>query len=106
MFNAAMKKPAIKNCALILVFSAFSTVGCAGGVYYANVPPPPVRVETYGPAPGPGYVWINGYWGWRGNTHVWVGGNWARPPRARAVWVAPYWERAGSRYRFHEGRWR
>ena len=24
---------------------------------------------------GPGYVWVNGYWGWRGNAHVWVAGS-------------------------------
>jgi WXXGXW repeat (2 copies) len=97
----------MKRYGLILVFSTFSMIGCAGGVgYYANVPPPPIRAEAYGPAPGPGYVWTSGYWGWRGNSYAWVGGNWSRPPRARAVWVAPYWERAGARYRFHAGRWR
>lgn len=107
MKEAVMKKNVMKQYALILAFSAFSMVGCAGGVaYYANVPPPPVRAETYGTAPGPGYGWINGYWGWRGNNYAWVGGNWSRPPRAPAVWAAPYWEKYRGRYRFHEGRWR
>ena len=92
---------------LVLLFASLSTIGCAGGgVYYATVPPPPVRVETYGPAPGAGYVWINGYWGLRGNAYAWVPGYWGRPPHRRAVWVAPRWERVGGRYRFHEGRWR
>jgi len=101
-----MKKAVWNRYALVLVFSGFAMTACAGGAYYANVPPPPVRVEAYGRAPGPGYVWINGYWGWRGNAYAWVPGSWSRPPRARAVWVAPYWERAGGRYRFREGRWR
>jgi hypothetical protein len=103
-----MNKTAVKKYALILTFSAITTMSCASGgvAYYANTPPPPVRVETYGPAPGPGFVWVNGYWGWRGNNYVWVGGRWSRPPHARAVWVAPRWESYRGRYRFYEGRWR
>ena len=97
----------MKQALFILAMSAVSMVGCAGGaVYYANVPPPAVRVEAYGVAPGAGYVWTPGYWGWRGGSYVWVGGRWALPPRARAVWAAPYWEHYRGRYRFHEGRWR
>ena len=98
----------MKQALIILAMSAISMVGCAGGgvVYYANVPPPALRVEAYGVAPGPGYVWTPGYWGWRGNAHVWVGGRWAVPPRPHARWVAPYWEGYRGRYRFHEGRWR
>src|ERR1700748_3043139 len=85
----------------------FGIVGCSGGaVYYASAPPPPLRHEVIGVAPGPGFVWVNGYWGWRGNQHYWVAGSWQRPPRAHAVWVAPRWEPRGNRYYFHEGRWR
>jgi len=98
----------MKQSALLLMFAAFSMIGCAGGgvAYYANTPPPPVRVEAYGVAPGPGFVWAPGYWGWRGNSYVWIGGSWVRPPRAGVRWVSPYWESYHGRYRFHEGRWR
>jgi hypothetical protein len=96
----------MKRSLLIAAFAAFTIVGCGGGVYYAAVPPPPVRYEALGPAPGPGYVWINGYWGWGGSAYAWVPGRYVRPPRPRAVWVAPRWEAHGGRYRFHEGRWR
>jgi hypothetical protein len=88
------------------VLAAFSMVGCAGPVYYANVPPPPVRAEAIIASPGPGFVWVGGYWGWRGNAHVWVAGSWMRPPHPHSVWVAPRWEARGGRYYFHEGRWR
>jgi hypothetical protein len=91
---------------LALVFAASSMIGCAGGVVYATAPPPPIRAEAFGAAPGPGFVWVTGYWGWRGGNYAWVPGSWARPPRAHAAWVAPYWEHRGGRYRFHEGRWR
>ena len=97
----------MKRSFLALVLAACSLAGCASGaVYYANVPPPPARAEVYGVAPGPGYVWLSGYWGWRGGGYVWVPGYWRRPPRPRAVWVPGYWERHHDRYRFREGRWR
>ncbi len=88
------------------VVMASSMVACGGAVYYASAPPPPLRAEFVGVAPGPGYVWVNGYWGWRGNQHVWIAGSYMRPPHPRAVWVAPRWENRGGRYYFHEGRWR
>src|SRR5208282_2184107 len=82
-----------------ILFAVLTMAACGGGVvYYANVPPPPLRAEAFGVATGPGYVWINGYWGWSGGAHVWVAGRWALPPRPHAVWVAPYWERQGARY--------
>ena len=88
--------------------AAGSLTGCAGGYVgvYARTPPPPVRVETYGPAPGPGYLWINGYWGYRGNAYVWNPGRWDRPPRGRRRWEDGRWERHGDRYRWRDGRWR
>ena len=91
-----------------LMAGAFLLTGCAGGYvgYYAPVPPPPMRVEAYGPRPGPGYVWVNGYWGYRANAYAWNGGRWMLPPPGRRVWVAGRWEPHGGRYRWREGHWR
>ena len=92
---------------LVLMFAMLSAVGCtAGAAYYAPVPPPPARAEVYGVAPGPGFVWVTGYWGWRGGRYAWEPGRWARPPRPRSVWVPGYWEGHHNRYRYHEGHWR
>jgi hypothetical protein len=98
----------MKKTILPLLLAGFSLAACGGsyGYYYANTPPPPMRAERIGPAPGPGYVWIDGYWGWRGGRYAWVPGYYTRPPRGRAVWVAPRWDRDHDRYRFREGRWR
>ena len=83
-----------------------------GGPRYA----PPVAVAAYRPvAPGPGYIWVDGYTDEYGN---WVDGYWALPPYAGAYWVAPryyggrfvagYWggERHFDRddFRFRESR--
>ncbi len=66
--------------------------------------PPPPRVEYRGVAPGPTYVWIDGYWNWGGVRFQWVPGYWVAPPPGR-VWVAPVWRRDGERWRSEGGRW-
>ena len=90
------------------VLASFIMAGCsarARAYGYVTAPPPP-RVEVYGVAPGPGVVWIGGYWRWVGSDYGWTPGRWVRPPRQRAVWVPGYWERRHHRYCWHEGRWR
>ena len=75
-------------------------------VVVAQPPPPPIVEEVYYPAPGPGYVWIGGYWGWYGGRWVWVRGRWAHPPHRHAVWVGGYWERRGGSGVWIAGHWR
>ncbi len=70
-----------------------------------NVAPPEARVETIGVAPGVGYVWIGGYWGWAGGRHEWVPGYWERPHPGYA-WVPHAWVRVGAGWRLREGYWR
>jgi hypothetical protein len=75
---------------------------------YVLVPeaPPPAIVESPGPPPGPGFVWIHGYWIHPHARYEWVRGHWERPPHARAVWAAPRWERTEHGWRHEPGRWR
>ena len=68
--------------------------------------PPPPRREVVPARAVPGQIWISGYWAWHGDRHIWVGGHFERPPRARAVWVEPRWERRSSGHIFIEGFWR
>jgi hypothetical protein len=92
---------------LAVLAGALSLPGCAAGyAYYAPVPPPPVRVEAFGVAPGPGFVFVNGYWGYQGGNHVWIPGRWERPPHGRSAWEAGRWERQGNRWAYRQGRWR
>ena len=74
-------------------------------VYVRQAPPPPHR-EIIVASPGPGYIWVNGYWASDGQRWVWVGGHWEHPPRATAVWVEPRWEHRGDRFEFSAGFWR
>ena len=104
----------MKSKLLALVFLAGSTMFAAPRVfvgvnfgYPAPVPyyvaPPPARVVAYvPPSPGYGYTWINGYWYPAGPRWAWHAGYWARPPYARARWIAPRYH--GNRY--YGGYWR
>ena len=91
----------------ILLFTTVLTGCAASGAYVVRYgPPPPPRYGIAGVAPGPGYVWTEGYWDRRGGDWSWVGGTWLRPPRPRAVWVSGYWRGEHGRYRFYRGHWR
>ncbi|HUI81521.1 MAG TPA: YXWGXW repeat-containing protein [Bryobacteraceae bacterium] len=98
--------------ALVGVGSAFAIDFSVG----INIgPPPPPRVlAVHPPAPGPDYVWVDGYWYPVNGRYVWHAGYWSRPPYPGAVWVVPhhegghwfqgYWE--GGRGRVaHEHKW-
>jgi len=67
-------------------------------------PPPNPRVLRSIPRqPGPGYVWIDGYWypNANGRTYRWHSGYWTRLPFDGARWVPPYYD--GQR--FYDGYW-
>lgn len=100
---------------------AYGQPGGGGGAYYYDgyydagnayphrgyVAPPPPRVPVYAygyrrpPLPGPGCVWVDGYWGFNRGRYVWMNGYWARPPYGGALWVAPRY----SAGRFYGGFW-
>lgn len=79
--------------------------GYRPGVVVPAPGPVPVASAYRPPWPGPGYVWIDGYYDAYGN---WFDGYWALPPYAGAYWIAPrlyggrfysgYWGRAGGGY--------
>jgi hypothetical protein len=59
-----MKRGFAKHWMLLgLIGGVLTAAGCGGPGYvgiYARTAPPPTRVESRGPAPGSGYIWING----------------------------------------------
>lgn len=81
--------------------------GCASHAYVVRSAPPPPRYGPVGVAPGPRYIWADGYWDWRGNRWRWVPGRWVVPPRHRTVWVPGHWTPDGRHgYRWRAGYWR
>jgi hypothetical protein len=89
-----------------LVFAGGLTFSAAMAEVVVRIAPPVAVVETRGVAPGPGYVWINGYHRWDGNAYVWTAGRWEMPPRPHARWVAHRWVHRRGGYVLIEGHWR
>jgi hypothetical protein len=76
------------------------------GVVYVAARPPVERVEVIPATPGAGYVWIKGYWGYRGGNYEWIGGRWERPIEGRREWVPHHWEHDRNGWYLVEGHWR
>jgi hypothetical protein len=72
-------------------------------VFSAQIAPPPLRHEVV-PAARRGYVWVPGYWDWRGRRHVWVGGVWVRERRGY-VYQPHRWEQRDNGWYLNRGRW-
>jgi hypothetical protein len=88
---------------------AATTAGCMahgqyGGALVVRSEPPPPR-STY-VEPRPGYVWVDGRWGWDdySNEWVWYDGYWVED-RPGYYYVAGRWENRGDRYVWTHPRW-
>lgn len=101
-----------------LLAAMLLTAGLAFGQVSIGIqigaPPPPRVLRVRPVAPGPAFVWIDGYWYPVRNRWVWHSGYWTRLPFPGARWVVPrhdgrmffggYWE--GPRGRFeHDHKW-
>jgi WXXGXW repeat (2 copies) len=86
--------------AIALTIPASAQIGV-----YIGTPPPPLRYERRGPIPGPGYVWVEGYWVPNGHRYRWVEGHWERPPYEGAYWFHPHYDHYREGWRLHEGHW-
>ena len=94
---------------IVLVAATLAACASGGGAYFVTRTPPPPPAAGFGmigSAPGPGFVWVNGYWEGRGGNWHWVRGSWVRPPRRGAVWVSPSYRPYRNGYQYRAGYWR
>jgi hypothetical protein len=97
---------------LLVVMLGGGAAGCfwfappRNGVVYIAVRPPGDRVEVIPAAPGVGFVWIRGWWMYRGTDFIWVPGRWDRPAEGRKEWVAHHWAHDSHGWYLVEGHWR
>ena len=71
----------------------------------ATIAPPLLPVYAQPPIPGPGYLWIPGYWAWNAQEYYWVPGYWSMPPTVGFYWTPPYWGWLNGAYVFNAGYW-
>jgi len=68
--------------------------------------PPPLPVYAQPLCPGPGFVWIPGYWAWDpGIGYYWVPGLWVLTPFVGALWTPGYWAWSNGVFIWYEGYW-
>ena len=89
----------------LIAGTLFSGCAARAAVVVGFAPPPP-RYAVVGVAPGPGYMWTEGFYNWRGGAYVWTAGRWMRTTRPHAVWVPGAWTQGHRGYEFHRGYWR
>ena len=97
---------------LVLVLVAGVSAGCVMnapprvGVVYITRQPPVERVEVISAAPAVGFVWIRGWWAWRGAKFEWMPGRWERPIEGRREWVPHRWVHDRNGWYLVDGHWR
>ncbi|MCU1324965.1 MAG: hypothetical protein JWN34_335 [Bryobacterales bacterium] len=92
----------MKNKLLALALITVGSVLAQVSVGIQIGPPPRPRVMRVHPVgPGPGYVWVDGYYYPVNRRYVWHDGYWTRPPYAGAAWIRPRYERG----QFFQGYW-
>ena len=95
-----------------LVVALHLTTACAGyvrprdEVLYVHRRPPRARLEVVVAAPGPGHVWVSGWWVWRNNDYRWEPGRWMPIPNGRRQWDHGRWRHDRYGWFWSEGRWR
>jgi hypothetical protein len=90
---------------LLTAITACASAAPRGRVYVRVAPPAPI-VETRVVSPGPGVVWVPGFYRWERGAYAWVPGRWERPPRAAAVWVPARWVHNRRGWFVVDGHWR
>jgi hypothetical protein len=69
-------------------------------------PPPPDVVESVTVSPGPGFIWVGGFYEWGPRGWGWHRGYWGRPPHPGMRWYGPRYAYRGGRHVWVRGGWR
>jgi hypothetical protein len=83
----------------------WAAVGTAQVMVSVSVAPPALPLYVQPPLPGPGYVWVPGYWAYSDDGYYWVPGTWIEPPAVGLLWTPGYWGWASGAYIWNAGYW-
>jgi hypothetical protein len=92
---------------LLVIPAALSSTSSAqiGIGISVRIGPPALPIYAQPIAPGPGYLWTPGYWGWNDDGgYYWVPGTWVVAPIGM-LWTPGYWGWGGGFYAWHPGYW-
>ena len=74
----------------LLAIPAQSRAQVAVGIS-VRIGPPVLPVYVQPICPGPGYLWVPGYWAYGPDDYFWVPGTWVFPPEVGLLWTPGYW---------------
>ncbi|HUZ57735.1 MAG TPA: YXWGXW repeat-containing protein, partial [Hanamia sp.] len=96
----------INKLFMALLITIFTVINANAQVSLSiRIGPPPLPVYEQPYCPGPGYLWIPGYWAYSDGGYYWVPGYWALPPEIGFYWTPGYCDYSGPYYRWHAGYW-
>ncbi len=97
------------RCLVLLAVMILATAVCSWGQVVISVRfgPPVLPVYAQPICPGPGYIWVPGYWAWSPDAdgYYWVPGTWALAPEPGFLWTPGYWGFSEGLYFWHTGYW-
>lgn len=70
-----------------------------------RIGPPILPVYVQPVCPGPGFIWIPGYWAYGPDGYFWVPGTWVLAPEPGLLWTPGYWAWDDGFYIWHAGYW-
>ncbi|HKV64016.1 MAG TPA: hypothetical protein VJO16_19065 [Candidatus Acidoferrum sp.] len=70
-----------------------------------RIGPPVLPVYVQPICPGPGYIWVPGYWAYGPDGYFWVPGTWVEPPEVGVLWTPGYWAFEDGLYVWSPGYW-
>ncbi len=70
-----------------------------------RIGPPVLPVYVQPICPGPGYIWIPGYWAYGPYGYFWVPGTWVLAPEVGLLWTPGYWAFEDGFYAWYPGYW-
>src|SRR5215472_161684 len=91
---------------LVAALPAPSQAQVAVGVSIC-IGPPVLPVYAQPICPGPGYIWVPGYWAYSNEDedYFWVPGTWVVAPEPGYLWTPGYWGWNEGFYVWHAGYW-
>jgi len=88
----------------LLAIPAQSRAQVAVGIS-VRIGPPVLPIYAQPICPGPGYIWVPGYWAYGLDGYFWVPGTWAFPPEVGLLWTPGYWAFEDGFYAWSPGYW-
>ncbi len=70
-----------------------------------RIGPPVLPIYAQPICPGPGYIWVPGYWAYGPDGYFWVPGTWVFPPEVGLFWTPGYWGWEDGFYAWYPGYW-